>query len=112
MLRSVEWWLSPIEDSIPVPPTAERFLRRAERHARRTGSGIDAAIQVLAQDLSDNELTFLSAEFEQFAYGADMAARDAERARAHAAIGYPSWTTLADEETKLSEGAQHEGEVR
>ena len=100
MLRTIRRRLSQIEEAIPLPVTAERFLDRAERHARRTGSSVDAAVEALVQDLSDRDLASLNAEFEQLAFGSDTAARDAMRSRVRAAAGYPSWTTVSTAEGK------------
>src|ERR1700689_3361918 len=92
MLRSFGRRLSRLEESIPLPLTAERFLARAYQQARRAGSSYDSAVQVLARDLSDDELGSVTAEFEHMLYGSDTAARDAARQATLAAAGYPVWS--------------------
>jgi len=82
MLHSVRRRISNLEESIPIPISAERFLSRAHEHARRAGVSVQAAIGTLGHDLSDSELDSLTAEFEQLAFGADTVARDAARHRA------------------------------
>jgi hypothetical protein len=80
MLRDVRRRISNLEESIPVRITAEGFLARAHRQATGDES-VTSAIASLAHDLSDGELNSLTAEFEQLAFGADFAARDAARHR-------------------------------
>jgi len=100
MLRSVGRRLSRLEESIPIPITAERFVARAYQQAGRAGSSYDSAVQVLAQDLSDSELASVTAELEQILYGSDMAARDAARRSTLAAAGYPVWSAAPVAESR------------
>jgi DNA modification methylase len=79
-MRGLERRLSRLEESIPLPLTAERFVARAQRHARRTGASYDAAVETLARDLTDNELASVATEFDQMLYGSDTAARFLENA--------------------------------
>ena len=52
----------------------------------------------VAQDLSDNELDSLTAEFERIVFGSDAVARDAEKRKVLAAAGYPDWTNENEHE--------------
>jgi len=88
MLRTVRRRVSRIEESIPGPTTAERFITRAHRLAKRTGGNFQSAISTLARDLSDVELDSVTGEFERIAFGSDTAARDAAKREAFAAAGY------------------------
>ena len=45
-----------LERSIPVPMTADLFLARAEKHARRTGTSLETAIQSLVGSVKDDDL--------------------------------------------------------
>jgi hypothetical protein len=79
VLNNVRRRLSRVEESIPVPATAERFYARACRYAERTDGSVESAIAVLAKDLSDSDLDSIAAEFERIAFGDDTAARDAAK---------------------------------
>jgi hypothetical protein len=79
MQRSIGRRIEMLERSIPVPRTAELFVARAEKHAQRTGTTLDAAIQSLIVAVSDDELYSLASEFERIAFGDDTAARDAAK---------------------------------
>ena len=81
-----------LERSIPVPMTADLFLARAEKHARRTGTSLETAIQSLVGSVKDDDLYRLAAEFERIAFGDDTATRDAAKRKVLAAAGYPDWT--------------------
>jgi hypothetical protein len=65
-----------LERSIPVPMTAHLFLARAEKHAGRTGTSLETAIQLLVGSITNDDLDRLAAEFERIAFGADTAARE------------------------------------
>jgi hypothetical protein len=75
-----------------VPMTADLFLARAEKHAQRTGTSLETAIQSLVGSVTDDDLDRLAAEFEWIAFGDDTAARDAAKRKVLAAAGYPDWT--------------------
>jgi len=81
MQRGIARRIENLEASLPIPLTAERFLSRADEHARRAGISVQAAAGILARDLTDGEVDSLTAELEQFVFGADFAARDAARRR-------------------------------
>jgi hypothetical protein len=91
MLHSIRRRLARVEESLPVPVTAERFYARARLHAKRIGGSVEDAIATLAKDLSDSELDSIAAEFERLAFGSDTAARDAAKREVFAAEGYPVW---------------------
>jgi hypothetical protein len=74
--------------------TADLFLARAEKHARRTGMSLETAIQSLVSSVTDDDLDRLAGEFERMAFGDDTAARDAAKRKVFAAAGYPNWTRL------------------
>jgi hypothetical protein len=97
MLSSIRRRLSRVEESLPLPMTAERFYVRAQRHAKRAGGSVLDAIATLAKDLSDGELDSVTTEFEQLAFGSDMAARDAAKYEVFAAAGHPDWNPATDE---------------
>jgi hypothetical protein len=99
MLSSIKRRLSRVEESLPVPVTAERFYARAQQYAKRTGVSVEDAIGILAKDLSDKELDSITTEFEQVAFGSDTAARDAAKREVFAAAGYPIWN-LPDGESR------------
>ena len=65
MMNNIRRRLSRVEESIPVPITAERFYARACQHATRTGGSVESAIGVLARDLSDSDLDSIAADFER-----------------------------------------------
>jgi hypothetical protein len=100
MLRGVRRRISHLEESIPLAITAERFLARAHGYARRAGGSVESAIATIAQELSDSELHSLTDEFEQIAFGSDIAARDAAKREVYAEAGYPDWTSAAGEEQR------------
>ena len=100
MLRGVRRRLAHLEESIPIPLTAERFLIRANIRATRTGGGLGSAITTLLGDLSDNELDSLQAEFEQAVFGSDTEARDKARRETLAAAGYPDWINEIGQERR------------
>jgi hypothetical protein len=79
MMNNIRRRLSRVEESIPVPLTAERFYARACQHAKRTDGNIESAVALLAKDLSDNDLHSIASEFERIAFGDDTAARDASK---------------------------------
>ena len=97
MLRSINRRLSRVEESLPVPMTAERFYARAQQRARRTGGSVGDSIATLAKDLSDNELDSIAAEFEQIAFGSDTAARDAAKRETLVVAGYPVWNLPSEQ---------------
>lgn len=89
MLRGLERRLARIEESDLLPVTAERFLARARRLAKRNGGDLGSAMAKLAQELTDAELEAAAAEFEQIVFGSDTAARDAAKRAAFAEAGCP-----------------------
>ncbi len=103
MLRSVKLRLSRIEEAIPIPITAELFVRRARRVAARAGASIDSAMASVAQDLSDGELDSLTAEFEQIAFGSDIAAHDAAKFDALSHID-PALSAISDSSSLENRG--------
>lgn len=82
MLRGVSRRISTLERSIPLAMTAELFWAHAEKYARRNGTSCEAATEALAAALSDDELDRLTSEFEQIAFGSDIAAREAAKCQA------------------------------
>ena len=77
---------------VPVQiETADLFLARAEKHARRAGTSLETAIQSLVGSVTDGDLHCLAAEFERIAFGDDLAARDAAKREALVAAGYSVW---------------------
>ena len=62
--------------------TADVFMARAEKLARRMGTDYRAAVAKLGNELDDYDLDRLIAELERMVYGDDTAARDAARRRA------------------------------
>lgn len=62
--------------------TAEVFMARAEKLARRTRTEYRAAVAKLCDELDDYDLDRIIAELERMVYGDDTAARDAARRRA------------------------------
>ena len=100
MMRVIRRRLTHLEESLPIPITPERFLARAHRHAGRAGGSLDSAIATIAQELSDSELHSLTAEFEQIAFGSNIAARDAAKREVYAEAAYPVWTSVAGEERR------------
>jgi len=62
--------------------TADVFMARAEKLARRMGTDYRAAVAKLGEELDDYDLDRLIAELERMVYGGDTAARDAARRRA------------------------------
>jgi len=74
-MRSLKRRLAQIEELMPLPINAERFITRAHRLARRTGKNIQSAVAAVVQELSDAELESLTAEIEQTLFGSDTAAR-------------------------------------
>jgi hypothetical protein len=97
MLSSIRRRLSRVEESLPIPITAERFYARAQLQAKRTGGTVGDAIGTLAMDLSDGELESITTQFEQLAFGSDTAARDAAKRETLAAAGYPVWNLPGEE---------------
>jgi hypothetical protein len=89
MLRTVRRRISNLEESTPIREITERFLTRAYRHAERAGGSVDSSIAILARDIDDDQLDVLTTEFEQIAFGADIAAGDAAKREALAAANYP-----------------------
>ena len=85
---------------MPFPVTPERFVMRAQKHARRTRVTIGSAMEAVAQELSDDELHSLTAEFEQIVFGSDTAARDAARREVLGEAACPNRTTLNSQELK------------
>jgi hypothetical protein len=81
MLRGVMRRISTLERAIPIPMTAAIFLDRAEAYARRSETSFEAALESLARAVSNDELERLTSEFEQIAFGGDIAARDAAKRR-------------------------------
>jgi hypothetical protein len=79
MINNIRRRLSRVEESIPVPITAERFYSLACQHAKRTGGSVESAVAVLAKNLSDSDLDSVASEFERIAFGDDIAARDAAK---------------------------------
>ena len=96
MLRSIRRRLARVEESLPLPMTAERFMARTHQLAMRTGRSLGDSMDKLIKNLSDKELESLIPEVEQMAFGSDTAARDAAKREVLAATGYPVWN-LADE---------------
>jgi hypothetical protein len=92
MLRSVRRRLDQLEESLPIPVTAERFVTRAYRLARRSRVSTSSVTDTLVKGLGDNELDSLGAELEQIVFGSDTAARDAAKREVLAAAGYPVWS--------------------
>lgn len=84
-MRCLRRRLARVEESIPLPLTAERFIERAQRHARRCRGTLESSLDVIARELTDAELESVLAECEEILYGSDLAARDAARSRALAA---------------------------
>ena len=62
--------------------TAEVFMARAEKLARRMRTDYRAAVAKLSDELDDYDLDRLITELERMVYGDDTAARDAARRRA------------------------------
>ena len=62
--------------------TADVFMARAEKLARRMGTDYRAAVAKLGNELDDYDLDRLIAELERMVYSDDTAARDAARRRA------------------------------
>src|SRR5271154_1597929 len=96
MLRSIERRISNLEASIPVPLTAERFVARANQHARRFGANVPSAIETLVKDLRDSELASLAVEFEEIVFGSVTTARDAAKREVLVAAGYPVWNSRSE----------------
>ena len=88
MQRGIGRRITILERSIPVLMTADLFLARAEKHARRTGTNLETAIQSVVASVTDDDLDRLAAEFERMAFGDDFAARDAAKRKVFAAAGY------------------------
>jgi hypothetical protein len=88
-MRGIDRRLSRLEESIPVALTAATFAARAHGLAKRSRLSISSAMDTLLKDLSDGELASLGAEFEQVAFGSDLAARDAAKREVFAAAGCP-----------------------
>lgn len=99
MLHSIRRRLSRVEESLPLPITADRFQARVHRLAKCNSGNFDSARADLLKNLSDGELDSLTAELEQIAFGSDTAARDAAKREALAAAGYPAWDP-SDEEPR------------
>ena len=59
--------------------TADVFMARAEKLARRMGTDYRAAVAKLGNELDDYDLDRLIVELEVMVYGDDNAARDAAR---------------------------------
>ncbi len=89
MTRGVKRRLAQIEELMPLPINAERFVARARRRARRTGKNVEASMAAVAQELSDAELESVAAELEKIVFGSDTAARDAAKREVFAAMGCP-----------------------
>jgi hypothetical protein len=100
MLTCIKRRLCRVEQLLPVPMTAERFVTRAHRLARRSHVSTSSAMDTLVKDLSDTELASLEAEFEQIVYGSDTAARDDAKLATLAAAGYPVWSGPPVEESR------------
>jgi hypothetical protein len=98
MQRGIGRRITMLERSIPVPMTADLFLARAEKHARRTGTSLETAIQSLVGSVTDDELDHLAAVFERVVFGDDTAARDAAKRKVFAAAGYPDWANRSSSE--------------
>jgi hypothetical protein len=62
--------------------TADVFMARAEKLARRMRMDYRAAVAKLGEELDDYDLDRLIAELERMVYGDDTAVRDAARRRA------------------------------
>jgi hypothetical protein len=62
--------------------TADVFMARAEKLARRMGTDYRAAVAKLGNELDDFDLDRLIVELERMVYGDDTTARDAARRRA------------------------------
>lgn len=92
MLNTIRRRLSRVEEFLPLPLTAERFMARSHQLAKRTGTSYWSAFEKLLQDVSDAELASLAAEFEYIEFGSDTAARDAAKRKFFAEAGYPDWT--------------------
>jgi hypothetical protein len=99
-MRGLEKRLARLEESVPLPLTAERFVACASQHARRSGVSTSSAMDTLVKGLSDSELDSLAAEFEQIVFGSDTAARDAAKREVLAAAGYPVWSGPRVEESR------------
>ena len=99
MLSSIRRRLSRVEEFLPLPLTAERFYTRAQQYAKHKGVSVGDAMTNLLKDVSDGELESLEAEYEQMAFAADTAARDAAKRAFFAEAGYPNWTSPPVEES-------------
>ena len=82
ILRGVSRRISTLDRFIPLPMRADVFLRRAEKHARVTGTSFEASVQSLLVEANDDELDRLTSELEKMAFGGNNAARDAAKGRA------------------------------
>lgn len=100
MLSSIRRRLTRVEESLPLPMTADRFYARAQRHAKRTRRSVEDAISILAKDLSDDELDSVTAEFELMAFGSDTAARDAAKHETLSAAGFTAWPSSPGQESR------------
>jgi hypothetical protein len=97
MLSTIRRRLLRVEESLPVPATAERFYARAQTHARRAGGNVVSSIETLVKELSDDDLGSLAVELEQIVFGSDTVARDAAKRKVLAAAGYPVWNSPHEE---------------
>jgi hypothetical protein len=79
ILRDVRRRISTLERSTPLLISAAVFSARVEEHARRTGTSVEASVESLVRELSDDELHRLANEFELIRFGGDIAARDAAK---------------------------------
>jgi hypothetical protein len=108
MLRSIRGRLSRVEESLPVPMTAERFYARGQLHAKRTDGSVGDAIATVAKDLGDSEVVSITTQFEQIAFGSDTAARDAAKRETLGAAGHPVWNLLARHREKRDGDKVHQ----
>jgi hypothetical protein len=79
MRRDVTRRISTLERAIPLPVTSAVIWARAEEHARLTGTSWESAVEVVAGQLSEEELIRLIDETEQIEFGRKNAANSISR---------------------------------
>ena len=79
MRRDVTRRISTLERANPLPVTSELIWARAEEHARLTGTSWESAVELLAGQLSEEELIRLIDETEQIEFGRKNATKSISR---------------------------------
>jgi hypothetical protein len=79
MRRDVTRRISTLERAIPLPVTSAVIWARAEEHARLTGTSWESAVEVVAGQLSEEELIRLIDETEQIEFGRKNATNSISR---------------------------------